>query len=611
MWKYLLTFLCFSLSLSANNGKVNTLTSPSGKIHVQVINKNGQLMYSVFSNRNEVVLPSKMLWEVNGLKLGGNVFSSAMSKGKAVKTSYPMLGNHTMAYNRYNPAVLTIVEKGKMTFKVELRAYDKGIAFRYLTRRDSLSKVNDFTTFRFPLGGTCWLQSNVKNYEGAYSRYEIGQFPDNIVAGPPVTLHFSSGLYASITEGNLVNFAGMGLKVIDGSSFQSLLGGETLQEGTIATPWRIVLIGSPNDLVNNDIITDVSAPRALIFNKNMDWIKPGNCVWSWLAGYRVTMDNMKQFSDWASQLGISYNLVDDGWGYWKDEKRGLNAWQLMKELVDYSAKKGVKIFVWKSYPKGGTLEGIETPERRQQFFQKCKEIGVAGVKLDFFDGENQRIIKYYEETLKDAAKYHLMVLYHGADKPTGLNRKYPNEVTREGIKGLEQGRSFADQDVVTPFTRFVAGHADYTPMSFQSKWMGNTTESHQIAQIAVFLSPFRCFGGRPEDYLHHPARDIFLSIPTTWDETIVLPPSEIGNCVVMARRKGSTWYLAAMTDLAKENISIPMSFLGKGIYQGDIISDSTTGEKGCVITHHSLKSSDKIVIRMLAGGGYLARLTLQ
>lgn len=171
---------------------------------------------------------------------------------------------------------------------------------------------------------------------------------------------------------------------------------------------------------------------------------------------------------------------------------------------------------------------------------------------------------------------------------------------------MEYGCSDARQDVVTPFTRFLAGHADYTPMAFEEGRMGNTTEAHQIAMTAVFLSPLRCYGGRPEDYVTHPAREVFLSVPTVWDETIVLPPSEIGECVVMAHRSGKDWFVAALTDQEKTEIFVPLTFLGKGSYEADVVAD---GEgKKCTVSRHSCSRKDKLTIRMKAGGGFLARL---
>lgn len=184
------------------------------------------------------------------------------------------------------------------------------------------------------------MQDNRQCYEGAYRHHHAGRLKQGAVAGPPVTVRYGNGLYSSITEGGLVNFGGLALTVTSPSIFKSTLAGETRPGGgDIATPWRVVMIGSLNDLVNNDIVTDVSAPLSPVFGGDLSWIKPGNCVWSWLAGYGVTYENMVRFTDWAAELGIEYQLVDEGWSHWEDKEHGKDCWQMVQDLIDYSAKK--------------------------------------------------------------------------------------------------------------------------------------------------------------------------------------------------------------------------------------------------------------------------------
>lgn len=602
----LLNTILLNLSAQAGIENVYTLSSPSKHINVRIENRDGKLTYQVFHKKDSILASSRLSWEMNGAILGEQVESINIKKNGKKKNSYPLMGNHALAENRYRDYILNFREKSGEQFQIEFRMYTDGVAFRYLAEKAESSVVNDHTTFRLPVGTVCWLQPNARFYEASYRCYPSGELPDQVIAGPPVTIKYPSGVYASVTEGGLVNFGGMGLKVIAPDCFQSSLEGQTHLKGNIATPWRVLMIGDLNRLVNNDIVYDVSEPLSPVFQNNTDWIKPGNCVWSWLAGYGVTLENMKRFTDWASELGVSYNLVDEGWSHWENKEKGLDAWQMVADLVNYSSGKGVKILLWKAYPDRKGIEGIQTTERRRNFFRKCKELGIAGLKIDFFDKESQEVTRYYEEALKDAAEFGLVINFHGSNKPTGLNRTYPNELSREAIKGLEYGCSDAGQDVITPFTRFVAGHADYTPMAFEKGPMGNTTEAHQIAMTAVFLSPLRCYGGRPEDYLLHPARDLFLSVPTVWDETIVLPPSEIGECIVMARRKGKDWYVAALAGKKNIEIELPLAFLTKKSYKATVVSD--TGKAACEISHGTLTRKDRLTIRMAEGGGFLAKL---
>lgn len=583
------------------------MKSPSGQVRAEVWTENGSLKYKIDHDGRPVLCPSALRWSVGSAVMGLQTEIVSVCKEKKVCSEYPFLGNHSTAHNVYTPYTLVLKEKNGRNYRVEFRLYDDGVAFRYLATTDCVSLIDDQTTFVLPVGTTCWMQHNINYYEASYKRYEAGKFADGLKAGPPVTVEYGKGLYASITEGGLVNFGGMALKTVSSNSLECLLSGRTFLTGRVATPWRVVMTGSLDDLVNNDIVTDVSEPLSPVFRGNIDWVKPGNCVWSWLAGYGVTLDNMKRFTDWAAELGIPYNLVDEGWSHWEDKANGRDCWQMVKELADYSAAKGVKLWLWKAYPDRRGIPGIQTAEKRRAFFKKCKDLGIAGLKIDFFDAETQTVTKFYADALRDAAEFGLMINFHGSNKPTGLSRTYPNELSREGIMGLEFGSSHAEQDVVTPFTRFLAGHADFTPMAFQPRRMGNTTEAHQIAVTAVFLSPLRCYGGRPEDYLKHPAREIFLSIPTVWDETHVLPGSEIGERVLLAKRSGRNWYIVGLGNKQVSNQEVRLDFLPKGMtYRMTAVSDRPDGT--CRITTGTADRSTRLNLSMNAGGGYLARL---
>lgn len=601
-----LFLVCCVVPTGATTGR-SLMKSPSGQVRAEIWTENGSLKYKIDHDGRPVLCPSALRWSVGSAVMGLQTEIVSVCKEKKVCSEYPFLGNHSTAHNVYTPYTLVLKEKNGRNYRVEFRLYDDGVAFRYLATTDCVSLIDDKTTFVLPVGTTCWMQHNINYYEASYKRYEAGKFADGLKAGPPVTVEYGKGLYASITEGGLVNFGGMALKTNSSNSLECLLSGQTFLTGRVATPWRVVMTGSLDDLVNNDIVTDVSEPLSPVFRGNIDWVKPGNCVWSWLAGYGVTLDNMKRFTDWAAELGIPYNLVDEGWSHWEDKTNGRDCWQMVKELADYSAAKGVKLWLWKAYPDRRGIPGIQTAEKRRAFFKKCKDLGIAGLKIDFFDAETQTVTKFYADALRDAAEFGLMINFHGSNKPTGLSRTYPNELSREGIMGLEFGSSHAEQDVVTPFTRFLAGHADFTPMAFQPRRMGNTTEAHQIAVTAVFLSPLRCYGGRPEDYLKHPAREVFLSIPTVWDETHVLPGSEIGERVLLAKRNGSDWYIVGLGNKQVSNQEVRLDFLPKGMtYRMTAVSDRPDGT--CRITTGTADRSTRLNLSMNAGGGYLARL---
>ncbi|MBC7720711.1 MAG: glycoside hydrolase family 97 catalytic domain-containing protein, partial [Pedobacter sp.] len=419
--------------------------------------------------------------------------------------------------------------------------------------------------------------------------------------------------FAAITEGGLTDFAGMSLIVNKSGVLQANLTGKTKKFGVIETPWRIIEIGKDlNTLVNCDIIANVSPSfdkKLFPQGYNTYWVKPGRSVWSWLAGRGgVTLENMKKFTDLAADLGFEYNLVDEGWGNWKDSINHKDSWSMMKELVDYSAAKGVKIWVWKAYPNRKGIPGIKDATQRKIFFQKCKDLGIVGMKVDFFDSEAQEIIQFYQAALKDAADYHLMLDFHGANKPTGEARTFPNEMSREAIRGMENRPPWAASNTILPFTRYLAGHADYTPVHFGDR-LGEVSWAHHIATAVIFTSPFLCMGADPQSIIDNPCKSMIQSIPPVWDETIVLPESKIGELVLYARRKGTTWFLAAISsNKSVTNISVNVgSFLKKGNYSLSVVKDDASKQANAILETSTITAINNINITLNANGGFVGR----
>ena len=237
------------------------------------------------------------------------------------------------------------------------------------------------------------------------------------------------------------------------------------------------------------------------------------------------------------------------------------------------------------------------------------DLGVAGAKIDFFDHENKELVDLYEALLRKAAEYQLVCVFHGANKPTGRERTWPNEMVREAVKGMESSRmqNRAEHQATLPFTRYLAGPADYTTMVF-NKRRGDTTVANQIASDVILNSPFQTIAANPQTILTNPAGDIIKSIPSAWDETIVLPDSEIGELAVYARRKGNTWFLALMNGPAARTVSVPLSFLPAGNLHAAIARDGNDGTE-LVVKTGGAKRSDTLTIELPAGGGYVARFT--
>jgi alpha-glucosidase len=289
-------------------------------------------------------------------------------------------------------------------------------------------------------------------------------------------------------------------------------------------------------------------------------------------------------------------VLEGFWSRWSDEQ--------IKDLVDYSRKLGVGLWFWRHSNQ------LRTPEAREAFFKRLHDLGVVGAKIDFFDHEHKDVVDHYTALLKEAAKYKILVNFHGANKPTGESRTWPNEMVREAVRGMEASKlqNRATHNVTLPFTRYLAGHGDYTPVHFGAR-RANTTWTHQIATAAVFNSPLLTYGAQPKNILENPGVEMTKSIPSVWDETIVLPPSEIGEVAVFARRSGDRWFLAILNGLAARTIKVPLSFLGEGEYRVMLIRDSSDDAAAVKIENATLKRSDSLVIELREGGGFIARFS--
>ncbi|WP_164890999.1 glycoside hydrolase family 97 protein [Botryobacter ruber] len=599
-------------AVTAQDENTVMITSPDGAVTMTVASADGGLTYAVTYKKTPVVTSSRL-----GLVVDDQVFGEDATVGKAEKYSanekYLTRGAHQVALNKYKGARIPVASE-KAPFVLDVRVFNDGVAFRYLIEsKDKAVVEKELTRFDFPAGSIVWSQPESNGSESPYSRKKLEAFKANEQISLPATIVLpGKAAYAAVTEAGLVNFAGMSLVADGKQGFAAQLAGDTRRTGKLSTPWRVVLVGKDlNTLVNSDVVTSLSPafswklfPNAY----NTRWVDPGRCVWSGLAGRGpVTLENMKYFTDKAAALGYEYNLVDEGWGHWKEGKR--DHWDLMKELVEYAAKKGVKIWVWKAYPDRRGIIGLEKEGERKAFFKKCKELGIAGVKIEYFDvdPDAQDIVQFCQTALQDAAAQQLMVSFRGAGKPTGEIRTWPNEMSREVVRGQELNPPWAPANVTLPFTRLLAGHTGYVPVQF-GKQRGEVTWAHHIASMAVLSAPVVFVAADPQSIIQNPAVRMMQRIPTTWDETIVLPQSEIGELVVYARRKGTTWFLAAMNgqDEAK-TVKVDLAFLKRGNYTLHEVSDTSGKQDSVALNSRRMSRWSSLKLSLNPYGGYIGR----
>lgn len=609
------------------------VASPNGKVKLTLLPNAERLTFTVTRGETTVIEPSTIVMKLDGYDLSSGVVLGNVERYEIDET-YPWHGVHSTAVNRCNGARVSLQHDLSFTdYVLEVRVFDNGAAFRHvIAGGEGDSRVPDeYTTFVVPAGSTVWHHDLGGHYEAAYDKSEVSQIPAGQWVGPPMTFKLPGAAgYASIAEANLVDYAGMALEADGRRGFVTGLGHRqplnypyelrygreeakrlatpAAVSGTITTPWRVVMATADlNALVNCDILSNVCPPADPTYfpqGMNTPWVEPGLCVWNYVdrnyveGGGSNSFENMKEFSRMAGQIGATYHILE-GFAYrWSDEQ--------IEEFVDYSKQQGVRVLFWRH------SRDLRTPEMREEFFARLHRLGVAGAKIDFLDHEAKETMDQYEALLRKAAEYQCVIDFHGANKPTGLLRTWPNEMIKEAVRGMESSslRERARHECVLPFTRYLAGPCDYTTMIFTER-RRDSTWAHQIAALATFQSPILTIAAHPQSILDNPALEVIKSIPAVWDETVVLGDSRIGALSIFARRKGDMWMLAVMHAGPAETIDVPLSFLGKGSYQASLARDHQDNPAAVVLENGSVTRGDTITIELADGGGFVGRFTKQ
>ncbi len=586
------------------------LNSPTGRLLATIrADETHHLTWSLQLNHHPLVLPCPLGITIGDTDLGQDAVLGPI---------------HQTVAGHYRQALIPVTQtKTGIRYQLECRSYDNGFAYRYVvpasastsaaTRRNATAATaaNDSTlvkgeasSWTIPPGSHIWYQENVYYYEGLHYDTPIAALGARQL-GPPVTYQTPDGDYASITEAALYNYSGMSLRSDSSGTLHAAFVNDPQGwkiAGTVTTPWRVILAAANlNDLVNTDLIPDLN-PAADSAAAHATWIKPGRAVWSYFRHDNVTtVDLEKYYIDNAAALGFEYSIIDAGW-----DSSWPNALDSLRSLVAYAKQRHIRLFVWKSYAS------LKDDAIRKAFFEQMHQVGLAGLKIDYIDKEGIDQVRFYEKALRDGLATHLMIDFHGANKPTGYNRRFPNEITREGIYGQEW-RTYTPQgpvnNAIIPFTRFLAGPGDYTPGVFTSSLAYGTSRTQQLALPVIYNSPLLCWADDPAAYLSSPAANIIRSIPTTWDETRVLAPSKIGELVAFARRKGNDWFIAVINAGEEKQLGLPLRFLKNNAYQAEILTDDLTSPDSLLHAFTAYTAADTLSIRLRPKGGSVARLT--
>lgn len=584
--------------------------SPDGKICVEMFkDTDSKLLYKVTASGMEIITPSRFGIISDSIDLGSNITFGSVESGMIDET-YSVFGIHNKAINRCNTKTVEVRTGGEKWF-LDIRAYNDGVAVRSrLSAKPDRHITGEVTEWKLPSNTLYWYQTDLVSYEGTFQKVLTDTLASDQIIGLPVTALLSSGKYALLTEANLVDYSDLAVKSGEGGTLKGFFHAE--EEGwftndEVTQPWRVILIPDDlNALVNSDLIRNLCPPPSSEL-VNADWIKPGRAAWNWWSTPALVYNQQHQWIDWTKQLGFEFYLIDAGWTRWQEGN--MNAWDCLTEVVSYAKSVGVDIWIWLHSRE------VSNEADRTRIFENAVKTGVSGLKIDFVPKCTRDWSNWYEATLRDAAKNRLIIDFHGPVKPTGRERTWPNELTREAIRGHEYhikryNRILEpDHDCTVPFNRFVQGFADYTPTVFNPSELLGYTWTREIAQAIVFTSPFLCYADHPENYLKNPAVDIIKSIPSTWDETIVLQDSEIGKCAAFARRSANTWFIGVINGGENKNINIPLRFLQAGSYKMDACEDDPDRDDDINKYVSTVSQSDSIKLTIRPKGGFVAKLT--
>jgi alpha-glucosidase len=639
-----------------------SLSSPDGRLRVDISTSDG-IRYSV--SHDDVLLlensRASMTLE-DGTVYGGPGSKVRKSGTRSCDVTVPSpFYKKSEVRDNFNELSLEYKD-----CKVLFRAYDEACSYRFVPLSDKPFIVKDEQAdFRFPEDWTAYVPYVNKKWKGSlqdilindfqctYTHTRLSEWIDrwSIV---PILIECPRGKKVVITEAGLTDYPGMFLYNYrrDGETTLSgyyarvpaktEIGGHNRVQELVTErcdciaycgagaelPWRVIVVSSSDrELADSDVVWKLSAPAE---DTDWSWVRPGKVAWDWWNAWNIrgvdfeagiNNDTYRYYIDFAASKGIEYVILDEGWAV----KYANDLFQVvpeidLEELVAYADAKGVGIILWAGYwPLAKDMENV---------CRHFSEMGVKGFKVDFMNRDDQKMVDWFGKAAAMCAKYHLMINFHGAYKPTGLQRTYPNVVNFEGVFGLEQMKwsdPSVDQmiyDVTIPYIRMLAGPMDYTPGAMRNATkknyfpvrtepMSQGTRCHQLAEYVVFEAPLNMMCDSPSNYMaEEECTDFIVSVPTVWDETVALD-GKVAEYVAIARRKGDRWFIGAMSNWDPRDIELDLGFLPEGDYEMTVYQDGVNAHRAASDYRKSVvpvPASRKVAVKMAPGGGWAARI---
>lgn len=614
-----------------------TIKSPSGEIQLTIDTSAG-LTYSITAFGEPVIVSSPIRMSCDGwADIGGAVTMTNVTTNSSDTTWTPVVpGRRAVIRDHYNEMTYKLVGAGDgvREFLLRARAYDDGVAFRCeLPGQPSMTNLvglSESTEFRFPTEAHCWAAnygSYVSHQEAKFEPNRLSAIGTDAFVGMPLVVELNSSLYVAVTEAAVVDHAGMYFKRKSGEAGQPVTLVNHLS-GIVNTtlphnaPWRMFMIArKPVKFLENDMLLNLNEACDLT---DTSWIKPGMMAWDhwWSGDVKMDTATIKEYIQLAADMGWPYQLIDWQW-YGDFDKTEADITKVnpavdMPEVLRFAKEKGVKCWLWLYWTD------VERNDAYLKAFPLYEEWGIAGVKIDFMQRDDQWMVNWYHKIIRSAAEHHLMVDFHGAYKPTGERRTLPNMVTREGVLGNEwnkwEPKTDPEHKCTLALTRNLLGEMDFTPGGFRNRAQGHHadgggparvpgTRAQELALFVVYESPMTCACDSPESYKDQPGVDFLKQVPTTWDETIGID-GRIGDFVVVAKRKRDDWFLGAMTDWDARALTVPLDFLGKRPYVATVwrdAEDSHINAEHLVIETNMVWSGDSLQLFLSSGGGAVVR----
>ncbi|MDP4211408.1 MAG: glycoside hydrolase family 97 protein [Bacteroidota bacterium] len=647
-------FLALSgTSLQAQSG-LYRLLSPDHKLAIEVAT-GAEVRWSVVNLNTQVLLPSEIGMELSSGEVLGRYAVVRKSQKISVNKNFatPLYKKSTVT-DQYNELTLTFAGKYGLIF----RAYNDGVAYRFFTRRKSMLTIrNEIAAFHFTADLTGLFpvipeyrvpgDPFMSGFEALYRKTSLNGLTKDTLSFLPVMLNLEEGKKLAILEADLEDYPGMFLQPQKGSpnSLQAVFAGYPKAEslyrnnlnarvderenfiakvaGTRHFPWRVLLMSSADkELLNNDMMQKLASPSRV---PDISWIRPGKVAWDWWNDWNVSHVDFKAgcntatykyYIDFAADYKLEYIILDESWSNdtnLLDVSPAVN----LDSIIAYGSSRNVGVILW------STMYAVE--KNTDSLFAHYSRMGVKGFKIDFLDRDDQQMVQRVFAVAAKAAKYKLVLDYHGMYKPSGLQRTFPNVLNCEGVRGLENYKwshnsNVPEYDAQIPFIRMLAGPMDYTPgamrnaseSSFRpvnSMPMSQGTRCHQLAMYSLYEAPLQMLSDNPTAYRQDSLCTRFMAaFPTIFDETIAIDGT-VGEFAVVARRKGNTWYVGALSNWTPRDLEIPLDFLGEGSFEAETFSDGINAERDgtdYVRQISTVQSTTSVHVHLAAGGGWAA-----